>query len=281
MKIDICSDLHADAWLRGNKKEYVPWEYLKNNESKVLVVAGDTSNKPSTTLSIMEQASRLYDWVIFTDGNHEHYDSHISVLEQQRSFELTAPHLGYNIRYLGGDSFKINDVLFVGACGWYDWNCYVDRGISRDEAHLSWMMMSNDSRYVTIGSIPDPTFDYTKQTTIEWIANRHKNKIKSIVDEANSNDLIRTVVVVTHTSPSAELMDWRPNEPSWNRLTPSYVNTSMSEVFEQPNKISTWVYGHTHDPGIVKLPGYDINFANNARGYPGELHDFKLLQVEV
>jgi predicted phosphodiesterase len=283
MKIDVCSDLHADAWLYGKKNgnkivKYIDWDTYKNSDSTVLVVAGDTSNNITTTLNIMEEASSIYDLVVFVDGNHEHYDSSSSVLESQIQLQLACRAISPNIVYLSGDYFDFNGIRFTGGCGWYTWDCYEDIGISKFNAIDAWKDMSNDYYHVSIGI---PHIDDTTHP-IEWLARQHTQGIKSASLDANNNANIKSVVVITHTSPSEKLMQWKTKDMDWNLLTPSYVNSNMNEIWEDDHKISHWVYGHTHNPSIVELPDSSIQFVNNARGYPGELPPgYKFTQIEV
>ena len=68
MKIDICSDLHVP--LNGS----IQWSKIKNKDSTILVVAGDTSNSIFKTADVLNSASLLYDKVIAVLGNHDFYD---------------------------------------------------------------------------------------------------------------------------------------------------------------------------------------------------------------
>lgn len=291
MKIDVCSDLHADAWVfyqeldeEGNF-HFVNWKKLKNPDSEVLVIAGDTSNKPETTINIVEEACKHYDLVVVVPGNHEHYDSKLTAQEMRGYFSSTFRCISPNIAFLDGSdcSFKFEDVLFVGGCGWYDWKCYEHLGIPEVYAYHAWMDMSNDARFVQVGEIHDPDWPgYKDEHPMQWLARKQVEDFTKEVQNANSDEGVRTIVVATHTSPLEGLMLWKPRDMTWNTLTPSYVNSGMNAVWAGEHKISNWIYGHTHTPSQKKFDGLPINFVNNACGYPGELgKTYKLLQIEV
>jgi hypothetical protein len=96
------------------------------------------------------------------------------------------------------------------------------------------------------------------------------------------NDEADHIVMVTHTSPRRELMEVS-KDPSWNRLTPSFVNTQMKDVLaaDTKGKIKYWVYGHTHFRKQSKID--EVTYLNNAYGYSGEFPNqpWSLKQFEL
>jgi len=158
-----------------------------------------------------------------------------------------------NLIYLNGiNTYKKDNVLFIGANGWYDWKAYPLH--SRDMQLNSWKSSMND-RYVRYGKnrFPDKLGRY--QSTM--LANH--------VRAAQSDSTIEHIVVVTHTVPLPELLV--PISHPWAYLNGSYCNTTMSKIIDADvaHKIDTWVYGHTHFHEDIDK-GH-IRFVCNARGY--------------
>jgi hypothetical protein len=266
VKFDVVSDLHVDIW-RG---ETLDWASLSNKDSEVLVIAGDTANNVQITFDVINAAAQVYNHVIVVDGNHEHYNGTGTVEENMDQLrELCTPLA--NVSYLDGEAtFKLGNVLFVGATGWYDWKAYEDQYISRETAKQAWYQFSNDSRVPSYGKLGDP----------EKIAMTQAVQLAEHVRAAQQDDAVENIVMVTHMSPRADLMEWKTNLV-WNQLTPSYVNTALKQVLDSDTgrKIKAWVYGHTLFRKLSVID--DITYINNARGYPRENPTFEVVQVEI
>lgn len=287
MKIDFCSDLHVDAWHGHNSihdpkrrtwlgepfaSTYVDidWALYKNPDSEVLVIAGDIANTMITTVNVIECAALEYEHVIVVEGNHDHYASELNVNDGMEFLKAQLARFP-NVTYLDGESMLLLDgVAFYGACGWYDWKAYEQQGISDFTAKRTWAQYSNDSRYPKFGT-----------TGPEVLAMQQAVNLATQVRSANSDDKIHSIVMTTHMSPRADLMEWKAGDGVWNALTPSYVNTAMDMVLAENSngKITHWIYGHTHSRQMEFKDG--ILYANNARGYPRENPPFSLTQIEV
>lgn len=287
MKVDYCSDLHVDAWSHQTSLHdpnyrlwdgepykslplYIDWRAFKNPDSQVLVIAGDISDDIRISLDVVAAAAAEYDHVVVVEGNHDHYSSDMSVDSGSKFFEEALKKFS-NVTYLNDEKFLlINGVAFIGNLGWYDFKAYQDRGITDFQAKAAWNCYSNDSRLPIFG-----------EKSPESLAILHSFQLSEMVRSFSDNSNIKDIVVVTHMSPRADLMEWKEGNHVWNLLTPSYVNTSMSNVLDADasNKIKYWVYGHTHTRQVVELDG--VTYLNNARGYPRENPPFSLAQFEI
>lgn len=287
MKIDFCSDLHVDAWFSATQLHdpnrrmwsgepfksmfyHIDWRQYKNPDSRVLVIAGDIANTMLTSFQVVAAASEEYEYVVVVEGNHDHYDNDKNVDEGNAFFtQLLAQYP--NVYHLKHDTGLLLDgVAFLGTTGWYDFKAFEGHGISDFAAKRAWNSYSNDSRY--------PDFN---GKAVESIAAEQAINLAAQVKTASEDDAIESIVVTTHMSPRADIMEWKPADPIWNALTPSYVNTALGQVLDADvnNKIRYWVYGHTHKRQMVEIDG--VIYANNARGYPRENPPFTLTQIEV
>lgn len=287
MKFDVVSDLHVDIWF-GKTQLHIPekrmwegepfksrflhidWKYSGNADSEVLVIAGDTANNVETAFEVIAAAAQDYPYVVVVDGNHEHYNGDGTVEENMDSLRDLCTTLD-NVTYLDGQStFRLGNVLFVGATGWYDWKAFEDQFISQTTAKQAWYQFSNDSRVPSYGKLGDP----------EKIAITQAVQLAEHVRTAQDDDTIEHIVMVTHMSPRADLMEWK-TDIVWNQLTPSYVNTALKQVLDADTgrKIKAWVYGHTHYRKMSVID--DVTYINNARGYPRENPSFEVVQAEI
>lgn len=287
MKIDFCSDLHVDQWMghtvlhdperrmwtgepHNSDFLHIDWRYYKNPESRVLIIAGDTANNFFTTREVVAAAASEYEFVIVVDGNHEHYNEDMTVRNGMDFFKTLLEEFP-NVHYLQGqDKLILDGVAFFGATGWYDFEAFADQGISNFTAQRAWSTYSNDSRY--------PDFEGKGPVSM---ALEHSVLLAEQVLSVQNDDAIQSIVLTTHMSPRADIMEWKANNPTWNALTPSYVNTGLNRCLEadKNKKIRYWVYGHTHTRKMTEIDG--VVYANNARGYPRENPPFTLTQIEV
>ena len=287
MKIDFCSDLHVDAWFSTtqlvdptvrkwegkpfkSRYLYIDWESYKNPESRILVIAGDISNNMMTSKEVVMAAASVYEHVVVVEGNHDHYETEMTVDEGMEFFTqslASAP----NVWHLKHDTgLLLEGVAFFGAVGWYDFKAYEGQGISDYHAKRTWSQYSNDSRYPKFGD-----------KSPESLAAEQAINLADQVKGASEDDEVVSIVVSTHMSPRGDIMEWKPGNVVWNALTPSYVNTALKQVLDADvnNKIRYWIYGHTHTRKMTEIDG--VVYANNARGYPRENPPFTLTQIEV
>lgn len=291
LKFDYCSDLHVDAWAQvtllhdptgprlwtgvpyQSHHLIIDWEWYKNPDSSVLVIAGDLSNDLTDTISTIKDAAAVYDQVVFVEGNHDHYqDALEGDIELNHRVFKDSLRLFPNVTHLDGEeSLQIGDTLFIGALGWYDWQGFVDRGITAEMAKDRWLKGNNDSRMINFGKFKDPSVR----------ALHDAEALRSQVLWAQDEDTILNIVVVTHTSPRADLMWWRPESEDWNNMTPSFMNTGMDRVIavDEKKKIRHWIYGHTHQRQVIDIDG--VIYSNNARGYPRENAPWVMTKHEV
>jgi DNA repair exonuclease SbcCD nuclease subunit len=286
MKIDVCSDIHSEQWwsksrivdCNGPRKRtstgltmLIDWEWYKNKaggDGEILIIAGDLSDHIDTTKTIIEQAAEVYSYVFFVDGNHDHFNKKLYSLNMQI---LNGNNLD-NVRFLNPLTvgFIIEDIAILGCNGWYDWSCYELVGYPKDVAKADWIASMADTRLIRFDQgLPDD------------LAAEHSELLTVAISETQLNDEIKDIIVVTHTSPLAALMQWKDNE-AWDRGTPSFVNSEMIKVLQADvnHKIKYWIYGHTHQRQTIDLTG--IKFINKCRGYPYEIKEEWLLQrIEI
>ena len=92
---------------------------LKNN-SKYLIVAGDISDRLNTSLNYLDQISDYYEKILFVDGNHEH----VNIYPKLYSIKYINNLVEFNNKlvYLANKPYIINQTVFIGCCGWWDYN---------------------------------------------------------------------------------------------------------------------------------------------------------------
>ena len=82
INIDIVSDLHIEQWDSSIKNKYPsgkikdsPYKF-PNKKSNILIIAGDISDDINNSLNYINELSKIYQNVLFIDGNHEHVNKY-------------------------------------------------------------------------------------------------------------------------------------------------------------------------------------------------------------
>lgn len=266
---DLLSDFHVELnlqysqstqWVDGEPKLYA-WH--KDKKSDVLVIAGDASNYHEYTAAVVLEAADYYKHVLFVDGNHEHYSNFrngYTVALDMEYFRDMSREAASNITYLNGETtWKNESTLFIGANGWYDFSFAI--GIHPKTQQKEWRKISNDPNCIRFG----------KKNRPEKLAERQADQLKQLVLDAQADDTISEIVIVTHTLPCATAFGsyMNPTHPYYS-LNGAYGNAFMRYVWmaDKANKIKTWCFGHTHERRDFFENG--IHFVCNPRGYRGE-----------
>lgn len=271
MFIDVCSDLHVDI----NREFFatLDWNTIKNKNSNILIIAGDIGNTFSVQKKFLKKISDYYQYILFVDGNHEHYGSiingdwHNNTIQNNQKYlnEITSNHP--NIIYLPKNEFIIDDTVIIGYNGWYDWKMMCPQ-FSYNQQKNVWQHNSNDNHIRT--DIP-----------IDELALIHTNNIIDRVKKYENDSNIKNIIIITHTVPHYKLLTHNYIDVEYEMLSGSYANSNMIEVLNHSSKIKAWIYGHTHNRKIINID--DVDFINNAFGYKmyNESNNFFLYQLNT
>lgn len=281
LKFDLVSDIHDDIWKSRVMNYTFDWNAVKNPDSDILVIAGDTSNSIYDTFDFATKASDYYEHVIIIDGNHEHYDNFDFMMAKNRTVDESMERLkklskkNNKIHYLDGQDYTVIDgVAFIGATGWYNWKSGHTGDVNEVNARIIWRKYSNDSYYPHYGVDQGPD-TYSDNQCFD---------LKETVKELNNREDIRSIVVVTHVPPNVEMLTFKDDDDEyfWNYLNPSYVNEDLKKILKEDknNKIKIWCSGHVHSR--MDFVKDNILYVTNARGYPNEIPEpYKAKQLEV
>lgn len=270
MKIDVCSDLHVP------KQGTVNWSSIKNQGSSILLVAGDISDSIFKSAEVLCDAAKYYDRVIAVLGNHDFYDYASPTNGASVMRSLTSGCHGI-VTVLGGSQVEtrirlspFEELSIVGDTGWYDWRSHIDLGISEKQAYDSWQQYMNDAIHINFDGM-------TPQDYAEIQAKR----IRSAISEGNTCPSVESIIVMTHMVPRQDLTYEHPTNMIWNSLTPSYVNTGLTDISDvnTNRKVKYHVYGHTHMRGMSEIN--DIIYLNNACGMRDENIGWFMAQIDV
>lgn len=251
MKLRLFSDLH---------REFQPWDIpaLENEDKYVVVLAGDiaVSRKHSTYDNFLRDLCERHRAVVYVPGNHEYYGSSFD-RAWDNIVEMTygIP----NLHHLNGESVVIDDVLFIGATLWTNF----DDGDAR-AMELAGMYMNDYHSITRLASTDsDDGWAYRGKLspTHTWAEHLAHRQFIDDALKANQGEGSLMSVVVTHHGPTLQSID-----PSFHgdQLNAAYVS-DLSELIREREPL-VWVHGHTHHS--VNYTESKTRVFSNPKGYP-------------
>lgn len=248
MDFDLISDLHIDQW---PKDKMINFKGL--GTSLTCIVAGDISKELTTTRDFLYQLADNYKQVIFVDGNHEHKIDY-SLIPQNCEWldnELTKKS---NITFLYDSTCIFGSTAIVGSNGWWTFD-YTEPTVSRLDNINDFCAMENCSHKTAIG-----IWDEAVENS-EFLCN--------VVSDFNSTDIIKEIVLITHTVPHKDLIS--PMHYMSNYDLSKTYNSNMKDVlsFDTNKKISTWCFGHYHTLACDEVIN-GVRYISNPRGRPDD-----------
>ena len=259
MKVSVISDLHlefADLTLPGGDVLILSGDAMeakhlnkeKYNPEMVLLEHERADHRPDRFYRFMEEeCSKKYREVIYVMGNHEHYG-----FQLQKTYDQLKSQLPANVHLLENESYKIDDVTFIGCTLWTDMN--------KRDAITMWECSRMMNDYRTIKILNEAKSVYHKLTP-DYTATLHE-KSKAYIREQLATDPAGKFVVVTHHSPSK--LSTKPQYENDFHMNGAY-SSDLSELILDHPQIKVWTHGHTHHTFDYMIG--DTRIICNPRGY--------------
>ena len=267
-KIDIVSDLHIDQWSTNYKNKYPCGEVknfplkFENVQSQYLIVAGDVCDNLNESIKYLNEISIHYEKILFVDGNHEHVHKYPYLYQKKYIKNLID---NDKIIYLSNEPYLIKNTLFIGCCGWWDYNNKKKESIDKSMNYFNqWI----------------PEFskeDHTK--FINNVVNKANEEYKYLVSMLNkyqNDENVKDIIIVTHTLPDVKFCE----NHSLTDNSATQFNTKMNHLLKY-KKIIKWIFGHTHRDWEETYQG--IHFICNPRGRPEDYNreKYNMKQIEI
>lgn len=259
-KFDIISDLHIDQWSKKYNNKYpcgeikeAPFKF-PDKTGDYLIIAGDISDNLQLSIDYMVEISKFYKKVLFVDGNHEHVIKYPNLYSYDEINKKIKETKNDKLIYLCKESYIIDDTVFIGKSGWWNYN-------------------DNDTDSIEINKkyFDNWISSFTVQDNLTFIDNVTKKSLsdfeslKTEIEKYQKIDAIKNIVIVTHTLPHNKYCDHTNDYLSFA----TEVNTKFSELFDY-DKLNYWIFGHTHK--ISNDNFRNINFICNPRGRPEDFN---------
>jgi 3',5'-cyclic AMP phosphodiesterase CpdA len=258
MKVNVISDLHlefADLVLPGGDVLILSGDICEAKNVK-----RDHYNQDHVQFNFEQKRSDRYirffleecvkyKHVIYVMGNHEHYGFRFD-----KTYNHLKENLPDNILLLEKESVEIDGVIFVGATLWTDCN-------NADPITMYTLKHGMNDYRVVQNFYPDknqyfkliPEFTYADHI-----------KAKSFISTTAKENPDKTIVVVTHHSPSKRSI--KPRYENDFHMNGGYSSNLDEFIMDHPN-IKFWTHGHTHDDFDYMIE--QCRIICNPRGYVG------------
>lgn len=235
MKVRLLSDLHLEF-------EVLP---IRQGGEDVVILAGDIAQGTDGIAWALKTFPDIP--VVYVAGNHEFYGRHWEELIP----EMRAAAAGTNVHFLVNDSVLIENVRFIGATLWTDFNLYGTPSYSMGFAQE----MMADYKVIQDG-LPDARVKLLPERTVERF-HGSVEALKRLVEEPFSGK----TVVVTHHLPTENSV---ATKYKGDRCNPAFA--SHLDEFILAHRIALWCHGHTHTSVDTMVGGTRI--LCNPGGYP-------------
>lgn len=259
-EFEIMSDLHIDYWDPNIKSDFpcgpISNHPLKfnNNSDKILIIAGDVSDDLNKTIDFLNFISKYYKKILFTDGNHEHTDVYPKLHSTEKINNKITELNNNKIIYLPKENFFYNNSVFIGVCGWWDYNKKNSEVMKKNENYFKeWIPSLSKEQNLEFAN------NVIKRSEEEYL------NLKNRIEYYEKDDKIDNIIIVTHTVPIKKFCD--------DQKVDTKMNMKYNELIKSSNKLSKWIFGHTHHNFYEKID--NIEYICNPRGRPADFNRIK------
>jgi hypothetical protein len=244
VKYDYISDLHIDHWdekyynknTRGEVKHY-PFIKDKPN-SDILIIAGDISDDLDISINYIKEIKTHYKIILFVDGNHEHINKFPNLYNTNEINEKLK--MDDTIYYLPNRDFIKNETVFIGYCGWWDFNNKEDI-----DNYLTTRLNKKDALLLNKNILLRANEEFELLN----------NKLKKYENDEN----IKNIIIVSHTVALPRFARYRATD-----FNSKFIAFNIGNY----KKIKNWIFGHSHEG--FKFTSCGVKYLSNPRGRPSD-----------
>lgn len=245
------SDLHLENE-ELNFEKLLANLILEDNYINILSLTGDISTPTHKSfITFFDRVSKLFNHVLYVAGNHEYHSNSYTYHELNKMIKHKLSHY-HNVHFLDNDTFKIEDIVFIGTTLWSYIPPYLHQIISKgisDYKSILW----NKTRYIT-------------PSEINILNNKAVLFIEEVLEKYNKN----RIIILTHHSPlfSSPRDGLNLAKPEhYNDLKNYSYHNNLIKLFRDP--IKAWIFGHTHYRKCYNVNG--VILWTHQYGYTDEL----------
>ena len=224
------------------------------SNSDYLILNGDICDDLNESINYLNDVSKYYKKILYIDGNHEHVYNYPELYDTKYINNQINKINNNKIIYLPNNYYKINNTLFIGCCGWWDYNNEDKDSINKCSKYFeNWI---------------DNFKEQENLKFIHNVINKSKEEYSNLIcllEKYKDDNEIKDIIIVTHTVPHIRHCD--NHSITDNNSTQN--NTKLYNITKY-KKIKKWIFGHTHRCWEEKIDG--IEFICNPRGRPEDFN---------
>jgi predicted phosphohydrolase len=234
VKFQIASDLHLEFADNMNDKNYFFSQIIKP-KGDILILSGDIGNPISDIYqNFLGWCSNLFETVLVLAGNHEYYNTNLTVEETDIKIKEICKNYG-NVIFLQKHVYCYRNFMFIGCTLW---------SMIHPQAEVAVVKYINDFKYIKNFSLVKHKSLYTDQ--VQWLENT--------IQFAINNDKIP--IVITHHPMIKDPLNKNPV------ITDCAFENDLVHLLE---KVPYHIAGHTHRNRNLKIGNCSIMI--NCKGY--------------
>lgn len=258
LSADFMSDIHAEWW------DGEMFDYAAHKKNDIVIVNGDLASDTRQSIEELKKIAAVYKTVLFVDGNHEFrmgavknhdYNFDFDAVEKTlRAGIATIP----NVVYLADQPFVQDGVAVIGRNGHWDYKLI--EGLPENEA------IEDGRRFLKT--------DFNNAASFSKLARRDYDALRDQVVKFNQDPSIHTIVVVTHTVPRVELLNF---SDKFSLSKQAQMGSSLMRTllqYDANKKVRYWLFGHQHASKHQVIDG--VLYHENPRGFKSDgVADYK------
>lgn len=243
MKVRYISDLHLGI-NKINKPVIPP---TQDDQDQILILAGDICDEAHYGIDYLTDLCNRFKYVLYVFGNHEHYRNSLTGAEQTLldQFDGNVPS---NLKLLNCDFFEYENVVFIGATLWTDFE---------DNNPLSVFDVTRSlNDFFVIKDEPNG-----KRLSADRYYSEHiKHKDYITIQAKMWKERGKDIVVITHHAPS-ELSIHK--QFKGNAINGGFCS-NLEDLIEELD-VDVWIHGHMHQVHQYTL--HNTKILCNPKGY--------------
>ncbi|HAA59186.1 MAG TPA: hypothetical protein DCE42_30845 [Myxococcales bacterium] len=256
MRICCVSDLHMERGVSAQERA----DLVASQEADVLLIGGDLADEREAFEEGLKRLSAFRGKKLFFLGNNDLELLEDNKLTEDHEEELKGLLDVYDFHLLDHAPLVLEDVGFVGNCGWFDGSLYVplEGHPSRFDAPNDMEMARRRATYYFQERL-FPTLLPASFTPFDFFEYTYE-RLQAHLQECTEHPDVEKIVLGIHHVPSRDFL--RVGTDPWRNYLDFCMGSSRYQSLIAHPKVVLSVVGHTHRPArfdIEETPVYNVS----------------------
>lgn len=270
MKIICAFDTHYGITRKSTLVTLVNEILAKSPD--LIILGGDIGESISGIHQIREVLEMLGQGA-FILGNHDIWSHHAGHYTSDILWNDLLPKLGSDLgwRYLENRNIIMNGVAIVGSYLHYDYSAADKEGIVAHHIRSNFPDWTPDEYYERMKRkvVNDDKY-FIGMPRDKVFAHEIGEKFRARLLEAENDDSVHTIVIVTHVPCMPSQITRKPQEKHWSEATAYFGNLSHVPIIVNCSKVKVILSGHSHQANeteVIFNDGHVVQVINSGADY--------------